>query len=235
MARTINPTEHATRRNEILNVFERLIYTYGYDHVAIQDVLNELAISKGAFYHYFGSKQALLEALIERMLEQSTQILAQVAAEPGLSTLEKLQRAFDMIGRWKTDQKAYLFEVLKIWRADQNALMRQKVQAATIRQTGAWFNQIIAQGVAEGVLNTRFPGEIGGLVMALLLNLGEHFLELLLSTEPSDQIFAQVQRLVVAHNDALERLLGAPPGSLHLVDDVSLHEWLATPRETRSA
>ena len=51
MARTVKA--HAVRRNEILDVAQRLIYTKGYEQMTIQDILDGLQISKGAFYHYF--------------------------------------------------------------------------------------------------------------------------------------------------------------------------------------
>ena len=65
MARIVKEEEYVEKRNEILAVAQRLVYTKGYEQMTIQDMLDELQISKGAFYHYFGSKQALLEALIE--------------------------------------------------------------------------------------------------------------------------------------------------------------------------
>src|SRR5262245_58568880 len=55
MARVVK--EHAVRRGEILDVAQRLVYTSGYEQMTIQDMLDELQISKGAFYHYFSSKQ----------------------------------------------------------------------------------------------------------------------------------------------------------------------------------
>src|SRR5665647_2543286 len=70
MARVIK--EHAVRRGEILDVAQRLVYSKGYEQMTVQDILDGLQISKGAFYHYFGSKPALLEALIERMLGEGT-------------------------------------------------------------------------------------------------------------------------------------------------------------------
>ena len=72
MARIVKEQAYAEKRNEILDVAQRLVYTKGYEQMTIQDILDDLQISKGAFYHYFDSKQALLEALIERMLQEDT-------------------------------------------------------------------------------------------------------------------------------------------------------------------
>src|SRR5690348_15717460 len=84
--------EHTIRRNEILDVAQRLIYTKGYEQMTIQDILDVLRISKGAFYHYFDSKQMLLEALIERIGEGAIQLLLPIVQNPLLPALEKLQR-----------------------------------------------------------------------------------------------------------------------------------------------
>ena len=57
------PTAHAVRRDEFVDAAQRLIQSPGYEQMSVQDVLDELGASKGAFYHYFDSKEALLEAV----------------------------------------------------------------------------------------------------------------------------------------------------------------------------
>src|SRR6476620_9832327 len=128
MARSVNEKEYALKRNQILDVTQRLVYTKGYEQMAIQDILGELRISKGAFYHYFDSKQALLEALIERMQQEAEQLIVPIMQDPHLRTLEKLQRFFDTAARWKTARKTYILGLLRVWYADDNAIVRQKVQ-----------------------------------------------------------------------------------------------------------
>src|SRR5712691_1713827 len=112
MARIVK--EHAVRRNEILDVAQRLVYTKGYEQMTIQDILDDLQISKGAFYHYFDSKQALLEALIERLLDEGVQLLLPIVDDPHLPALEKLQRLFDRLVRWKTAQKTFLLALMRV-------------------------------------------------------------------------------------------------------------------------
>ena len=70
--------EHAVRRTEILDAAQRLMNTKGYEQMTIQDILDDLSISKGAFYHYFDSKQTLLGAIIDRMIDVGEQILVPI-------------------------------------------------------------------------------------------------------------------------------------------------------------
>src|SRR5438128_3469885 len=105
MTRIVKEKEYAVRRNAILDVAQLLVYTKGYEQMTIQDILDDLQISKGAFYHYFDSKQALLEALIERLLEEIVQHILPIVHDPHLPALEKLQRYFAMVVRYRTAQK----------------------------------------------------------------------------------------------------------------------------------
>src|SRR5215207_8473593 len=91
MARTVNKEEYTAKRNQILDAAQRLIFTKGYERMTLQDILAELQISSGAFYHYFDSKPAVLEAFIERIREAAEQPLLPIVQDPHLSALEKLQ------------------------------------------------------------------------------------------------------------------------------------------------
>src|SRR5437764_13505617 len=97
MARIVNEAAYTARRNAILDAVERAVETKGYEQMAIADVLGELQISSGAFYHYFDSKPALLEALVERMGNQLEQLVLPIIHDPALSALDKLQRFVDTL------------------------------------------------------------------------------------------------------------------------------------------
>lgn len=57
--------------NLILDVSQRLFIEKGYDNTTIQDIIDELGgLTKGAIYHHFNSKQDILDAVIERLLQK---------------------------------------------------------------------------------------------------------------------------------------------------------------------
>ena len=68
MARVAKEEERAVKRNAILDAALQLVYTKGYEQMSIQDILTSLQISKGAFYHYFNSKQAVLDGLVDEYI-----------------------------------------------------------------------------------------------------------------------------------------------------------------------
>jgi len=62
-------------------------------------------------------------------------------------------------------------------------------------------------------------------VLVILTNLGTAFKDLFFSAEPAAEKMRRARGVVAAHNDAMERVLGAPAGSLNLVDADTLNEW----------
>lgn len=224
MARTINEDDHATRRNEILDATQRLIYTKGYEQMTVQDVLDELKISKGAFYHYFHSKQDLMECLIERMVEEGLSYLTPIVEDETLAALVKLQHYFNGAVRWKTARRAELLAILRIWYADENALVRQKMFTATSSRFTPAITKIVRQGVAEGVFHPAYPDQVGVLLLGLMQAFGENFAKLFLEPDPGSLTF--VMETLGAYTDAIERLIGAPAGTLTLIDEETMKLWL---------
>ena len=222
---------HAVRRNEILDVAQRLIYTKGYEQMTIQDILDGLQISKGAFYHYFDSKQALLEAIIERMQQEVEQILLPIVQDRELPALEKLHRFFATASSWKTARKDFFLALLRVWYRDDNAIVRQKLRTTGTTWLAPWLSAIIHQGVEEGVLTTSYPDWVGEVVLALVMELGETLGRLLLSFELEHDNMLRIEGTVATYTDALERVLGAPKDSLQIVDAETLSEWFVSPRD----
>ena len=231
MPRVVKEDDYAARRNEILDIARRLVYTKGYEQMSIQDILDALKISKGAFYHYFDSKQALLDGLIERILDDAEQVLRPIVEAKDLSAIEKLRRYFDTAGRWKVSQKSFMLDLFRVWHADANAIMRQKQEAASIKRIAPMLAKIIQQGMNEGVFSTKYPEQFGNIFVGLSRGFEDELVELLLTDHPPPDALQRLEALIGAYSDSVERILGAPAGSLPLGDINILKEWLDLPAD----
>lgn len=220
--------DYAERRNEILAVAQSLIYAKGYEQMTIQEILDEVQISKGAFYHYFNSKQHLLEALIEHMQDEVERFITPIVQDPELPALEKLQRLIDTSSRWKIARKDYILSLMRVWYADDNAIVRHKVQSGLVKQTAPIFTAIIRQGIDEGTFTTPYPDQMGEIILSVLQGLGDTFVDALIFSEPVREDLDRISTAVAAYTDALERILGAASGSLQLLDAATIESWIST-------
>ena len=230
MARSVNAQEYAQKRDAILDVAQRYIATKGYEQMTTQDLLESLQISKGAFYHYFESKQALLMALVERMAEQAELLIAPIVSDREASAEDKLLRFFDLVDQYKRDNLGIVFAFLRIWYADENALFRQKLYLARIQRIVPWLAQIIQEGVAEGVFTTPYPDHAARTIIALLEDLGYAMAGLLLVEEGAPLDIARMTRMTQmgeATADALERVLGMRSGRLRQSWSEDFSRWQA--------
>jgi AcrR family transcriptional regulator len=227
VSRSVNAQEYAEKRNAILDVAQRYISTKGYEQMTTQDILEDLQISRGAFYHYFDSKQALLMALVNRAGEQAEQLVLPIISDRELSAQDKLRRFFAVLDQHKRANKDLLFAFLRVWYADENALFRQKLYQARIKRLSPWLAQIVQEGVAEGVFTTPYPGQAARIIISLLEDLGYAVTEVLLVEEGEPLDIPRMTQIGEATADALERVLGMKSGCLRQSWSEDLSRWQA--------
>lgn len=68
-------------KTNIINAALRLFVTRGYNSVSLIDVANEVGITKGGIYHYFSSKDDLLQTSMHYLLERLETKYAELLSE----------------------------------------------------------------------------------------------------------------------------------------------------------
>ena len=236
MARTVNVVERAARRDAILDAAQRLILSNGYERLTIQDILEDLQISKGAFYHYFDSKPAVVEALTERLVDDSERALARIAEDPELGAAEKLQLFFGEIIRWKSARRNLMVAMLPVWYAPDNLAFRMLVDRATAKRLAPLLSVIVHQGVDEHRFATSYPEQAGAIIVALVQALQDAMAQHLLTAVGRSPVAPNVKEMVAAHGahiEAIERYLGVPAGTLYRADARAVKNWIAALRRAR--
>jgi len=225
MVRTVNEQEYASRRNAILDATSKLLLSRGYELMTIMDVVEELQISKGAFYHYFDSKQAAFSALLERMGQELDRHLLPLVEDPTLPALEKLQRFFDALAGWKQERLSVLLAVTRVWYSDENALVRSHLRRERRKRLAPLLAAIIREGCLTGIFQAEEPLETGEVLVSLMLDLGDALAEVLLRVSPGEEMVQRLERTLGAYTQTLLRALEVPSGSLQLVDPKLIRQW----------
>jgi AcrR family transcriptional regulator len=226
MARTLDPVAHAVRREAFLDAGQRLIVTKGYAQLSIQDVLDELGASKGAFYHYFDSKAALLDGVVSRMVEAAIASLAPAVADPDRSAPEKVDAVFSGLASFKGERKDLILALVRVWLSDDNAIVREHFRRGVIAAMTPLVATIIRQGVAEGSFTAASPDHAARVFVSLVLGANEAATDLFIAYQDSAVTFEEVERTLEAFAEAFERILGVRPGSLEFANrSTVLREW----------
>jgi AcrR family transcriptional regulator len=75
----LKPAIQQARRDHILDAAERCVARAGFHRTTVQDICKEAAISPGALYVYFDSKEALIAGICERERADFAERLASLA------------------------------------------------------------------------------------------------------------------------------------------------------------
>lgn len=189
------------RRNEILDVAERLFATKGFDGTSTNDILEEIGIARGTLYYHFKSKEDILDAMIDRI---TTRLLSGAAKIANQTEIPVLQRITMTMMAMKVENDLG-YEVMEQVHRPQNALLAQKMQEKLLDGINPIITGLIEDGIRQGLCNTEHPTEAVEMMML--------YAEITFDSqvERTRKVWAQK---VEAFTYNVERLLGMEKGSL---------------------
>jgi len=223
--RTLNIAVHTVRKEAFVEAAERLMQTKGYERTSIQDILDDLGTSRGAFYHYFDSKQALLEAVIDRMVDAGLASVEPIVQDPNLAASAKLVRMFGGIGRWKTDRRELMLAFIDVWLSDDHAVVREKFRRKLVTRFVPILAKIVKQGIEEGSFHVESPDDTARVLMVLIQGMQDEATDLFVARQANTIGFDEVETRFAASASAFERVLGVEAGSITLIDRAILQAW----------
>ncbi|MBM0741101.1 TetR/AcrR family transcriptional regulator [Phormidium sp. CLA17] len=90
--------DHDQYRRELLDQCFDLFAEKGYSTITMRQIASGLGVSTGTLYHYFPSKEAIFEQLVEEMIQQDMlQVSSEVAKAKTGS--DRLKRGFEFVER----------------------------------------------------------------------------------------------------------------------------------------
>ena len=153
-------------RKELLGKCFDLFASKGYASITMREIAQKLGVSTGTLYHYFPSKEALFEQLVEELYQQD---MVRVAAEleKASSLAERIEAAFDFIAK----NEDYLLKQMLISMDFYQQQGREKVrQNQVFKRIGERARSEIANllGIEDTNLVIFVLALIDGLILARL-------------------------------------------------------------------
>jgi AcrR family transcriptional regulator len=224
VARTVDPELHASRRDAILDVVERLVAEKGFDRLTIQDLIVGTGMSKGAFYHYFSARSDVLEALLERRLARWEAVVLPVVRGPG-GPRARLRALLRELGGAKGRDRALLVDALPGLYSDENALVHVRTRRAAAARFAPLVAELVDEGVAAGEFTAPDPAAAGRVVLSLMQEGADQIGLVLLAIVDGRAGGADLDSTARGYQRAIHATLGAAPGSLDFIDAADLDGW----------
>ncbi|MFJ5790109.1 TetR/AcrR family transcriptional regulator [Lysinibacillus sp. NPDC097162] len=194
--------EAEERRNEILDVADKLFGQKGFDGTSTNEILEKVGIARGTLYYHFKSKEDIMDALIERYTVQILESAKKIAADKNISVYERIIGVVMALNISDGNGK----EVIEHMHKPQNALMHQKIQKVIVNEVPPVLTGIIREGIEQGLFHTPYPYECMEMIVAYTNTVFDDAMVNLTNAE----FAGRVQALIFN----VERLLGVESGSL---------------------
>jgi AcrR family transcriptional regulator len=231
----------AVRRAQLIDCAQALFLAKGYERTTVNDVIQATALSKGAFYHHFASKEDLLEAIAARFAGRALAQAEAVQAQEGMTALQRLNTLLATARQWKMENFAELRAMFTVLLRPENGALYHRIAGAVFAALTPKLEEIIAEGQAEGV----FHVVDAGLAAEVLLWLGEGRRALVVDAlevaERGDveQATKVLLKRIRAEEATIDRVLGLASGGIQLAGSEhylrsSLVEWSAAGRAAAS-
>ncbi|MEZ2332924.1 TetR/AcrR family transcriptional regulator [Mesorhizobium sp. RCC_202] len=206
------------RREELLDHAQALFLTHGYDRASLNDVIAAAGISKGAFYHYFPSKEALLEALAERFARQALAGVQGVLDDPDLDPLGRLNALMATSRQAKIDTAAEAWALFETLFRPENLVLFHRINLAASASFSPVLVEIIRQGVKDGTFRTFDPEGVADIVMQFGMATHDVVAKAIAGGSHADMEIAveALEKRVRLYEIALDRILGLPDGSIRI-------------------
>lgn len=198
MSRIVKKPEE--RRREILSAARELFKSNGYENTTMQDVMNKLKIAKGTIYHYFKSKEDLLEAVVRDIVDENFDEMTNVLKKAKGNALRKFRLLVEK-GNISVENR----ELLEQLHQPNNHAMHCRILAEMITKHATLYARVIEQGNKEELFNAKNPLESAEFFlsgMQFLTDVGFY-----------PWLNQDLTRRVKAFPKILEQLLGARSGS----------------------
>lgn len=196
--------EHDERKNEIIDTASRLFVSKGYEQCSVNDILTEIGIAKGTFYHYFKSKEDVLDAVISKATNMIAERVRAVAEDVSLTPEDKLLQVFLAMRVDQKMEEGLLNEMHK----PENVRMHQKSLVSILKVLNPILTQVVEEGIQKGVFCCEYPEQYMQIFLASAVTLLD---DGIFMTAPD-----KMQGLFEAMLSLLEKMLGMEKGSLGL-------------------
>ena len=146
--------------NKILEVSQRLFLEKGYDNTKIQDIADELGMTKGAIYHHFESKEEIMNKLGESMFIHNNPFET-VKKRKDLNGLEKMKLVIQL--HQSDEQMVELTnQALPLL---ENPQILAKMFESNYQNLLPYWLELIKEGQEDGSIKTDQPKELAELLI----------------------------------------------------------------------
>lgn len=154
---------------QILDALQNLMESRSIQSISVSEIAQTAGMGKGSIYYYFPSKDAILDALIERNYEKPLETAKTLAGQTEISPFTRMAMIFQAC---RSSSSEFLRqeekEPVSLTGAQEHAFIHQKYMAHLISELKPVLAEIIRQGIDSGEIHFPDPAALAEIVLIVL-------------------------------------------------------------------
>jgi len=207
------------RKAEILKTAENLFCKKGYEHTAVQDIIDQLHSSKGSFYHHYPSKESVLEGICDHRAEK---IFVDISAriDSMKSVAPKINCLLSGMIPISNEKISFILMLLPVFILPEGKMIRMYYCDAITARFQNLFKSLLEAGHKSNDLFCMDPEDASDLILSNINRLWTDICKRIIINERShtEHDLSEYLRIIEFYRSCIERILCLPYGSLVLID-----------------
>lgn len=189
------------RKKELIQTAYELFITKGYENTSVDEIIIKAGIAKGTYYYHFESKEQILEAVVNMMIDRCVE-KAKKVVESNLNLEEKI--VYTILALRVSSHEQTVEDTIN---TKDNIILHKKVNDRVIEEATQMISLIVKEAKEKGIF--QIDNNIEERVKMTLILSSEMF-DHIKVTDASVEVFI----------DTIEKIYGAKKGSLAFISQL---------------
>uniref|UniRef100_N2BFQ2 HTH tetR-type domain-containing protein n=1 Tax=Eubacterium plexicaudatum ASF492 TaxID=1235802 RepID=N2BFQ2_9FIRM len=156
-----------SKYDRILDALQTLMVSKNMQTITVSEIAQTAGIGKGSIYYYFSSKEAILEALIERNYKKPLETAKDLAKRMDIPPFTRMAMILQACRNSSIAYRRQDAEPVSI-SAKEQAYLHHKYINYLISELKPELTAIIEQGIASGEIHFDYPAALAEIVLIVL-------------------------------------------------------------------
>lgn len=203
---------NSAKYNRILDALQELLEEKEIKYISVSEIAQKAGIGKGSIYYYFPSKDAILDALVERNYEKPLETAKTLAKQTDIPPFTRMAMLFQACRNSSAEflkQRNFDSEKTKTESNQEAAYIHQKYLKHLISELKPALTEIIQQGIDSSEISFAYPAALAEMVLIIL--------SVKIDNTLVPSIPQEIEETIRALIALLEKGTENPPGSLNFL------------------
>jgi AcrR family transcriptional regulator len=153
------------RRQDLVDAALATFAAKGVAATSVDDIVRTAGVAKGTFYLYFATKDQIVDAVAQRMIEGVSDRIEEAAMDPTRTPVERVV-SFGIAVRQVGSAQSYQRDLIEVFHRPENRAIHDRLGEQLVAQMKPTMTAIVSDGIEAGLFRRQDVDRAATFVLA---------------------------------------------------------------------